>query len=119
MDQPTGSSVCSITRGSSNSAHQEGKKISALGFPNVNTAMHRRQQLIRAVKEAKKVNTGAPLRWRTLAAARYGVNPSYNPEEYSDDFLQEFLDMNVANSEVGQRAGPADKHFEGFTYSGK
>ena len=54
--------------------------------------MQRRQQLIRAVKEAKKVNTGAPLRWRTLAAARHGVDASYNPEEYSNDFLQEFLE---------------------------
>ena len=54
--------------------------------------MHRRQQLIKAVKEAKKVNSGAPLRWRTLAAARHGVNPSYNPEDYSNDFLREFLE---------------------------
>ena len=54
--------------------------------------MSRKEQLVRAVKDAKRVNVDAPMRWRTFAAARHGVNPSYNPEDYPADFLQEFLE---------------------------
>jgi protein-serine/threonine kinase len=50
------------------------------------------------------------------------VQPPFAPQAAGGGDLKyvdkEFLDMNVANSEVGQARGPCDKHFDGFSYAG-
>jgi protein-serine/threonine kinase len=61
------------------------------------------------------------LSFEDLRACR--IQPPFTPQaatnpadpKYVD---KEFLDMNVANSEVGQARGPYDKNFDGFTYAG-